>query len=80
MQDARRQNQDARRQTPDARTEAPDARRQTPDAMTYWAKRLGWQLSPTVPGVRPATAIVILVLLVVILIAGAFQLRAILTG
>jgi hypothetical protein len=29
---------------------------------------------------RPATAIVILVLLVVILIAGAFQLRAILTG
>jgi hypothetical protein len=29
---------------------------------------------------RPATAIVILVLLVVILLAGAFQLRAILTG
>ena len=34
----------------------------------------------TVPRMRPATAIVILVLLVVIVIAGAFQLRAILTG
>jgi hypothetical protein len=41
---------------------------------------LGWQLPPTVPGVRPATAIIILVLLVVILVAGAFQLQAILTG
>jgi len=31
-------------------------------------------------GMRPATAIVVLVLLLVILIAGAFQLRAILAG
>ena len=35
---------------------------------------------PYCSGMRPATAIVILILLALIVIAGAFQLRSILTG
>ncbi|MGH8927015.1 MAG: hypothetical protein ACRDWH_01590 [Acidimicrobiia bacterium] len=38
------------------------------------------RVTDTLIEVRPATAIVILVLLALILIAGIFQLRAILTG
>jgi hypothetical protein len=59
--------------------ETLDARRQTP-AWQLWGERFGCRSSAYCAEVRPATAIVILVLLLVILIAGAFQLRAILTG